>query len=394
MAFRGPLPLTETSPGVYETWWTIPEDIDLGIRRAMGVLVQEGVRRATTPAVGFMPLAAPAAAAPPPSGPLPPPAAPPLAVSIVPTPGAAPIPVVLMAPSGEPVALPTITPIPLPPPSAGGPYPGTALGGPVGVGAAIRTTPDDILILGVRNAKAGVTVAMTARLWTDAATWAGSILTITPPSDRSLNFYALPLSWGYLAAVSAMATTGAPVRGQVFATIRLARGLVSAFTTYALLAQDYLTSEQGPSGSPRGRVVSSLEGPGTLIKVVGSPPGAGQDWEVVVPTAARWRLMAVEASLTTSIAAGNRTPSLGFWTRQGVIIQMLGSQVLGPSATLDFQWLRGQPALVNAAGVVNQWLLPDLVLESGWGVLSKTAGLLGGDIWGLQNLFVEEVIED
>ncbi len=388
MAFLGPIPLTETSPGVYETWWTVPLDFPSGVYDVVGVLVVAGEQKAPTPPAVLIVLplpppptpAAPAAEVPP-VPPPPTPAAPAAEVPPVPTPPtpAAPVPA-----------------FPPPPRSPGGPFPGTALGGPVQVGGAIRVTPDDLLIIGVRNVQSGVQVVLSARLWTDAGDWSASSKTVTPPTDRSLTYYAMPLTWGYLVAAAAVALAAGtlPVRGQTLVSIRLARGSVASFTTTALLAQDYLTGQGGPAWPP-GQIVPGLSGMGFINEVVVNNPAVGAEWNMLFPTGARTRLITLQAQLTTNAVVGNRTPVLDVEGPGGDLYEVIAAFPTPANTTTRYTWWPGSDTARQAGGnKANEFFPPNLALEDQWAIVTTTIGKTGGDQWSGIFAWVEQWLND
>src|SRR5579864_6889529 len=72
------LPLVETSPGVYETWWQVTAELAPAVYNVVGCLTVAGQQKAATPAAVLIvqpPPPPPPSAAPP--GPTAPPAGPP-----------------------------------------------------------------------------------------------------------------------------------------------------------------------------------------------------------------------------------------------------------------------------------------------------------------------------
>ncbi len=394
MAFRGPLPLTETSPGVYETWWTIPEDIDLGIRRAMGVLVQQGVQRATTPAVGFMPLP-----------PVPPPSPPGVIPSPVTPPAPAPPPP--PAPAPAPPAVPVVTMAP-PSPTVFG---GEPVAEGVAVGAALLVTADDMLVLGVKSAGSNpvfplinsITVTLYARLWAPGGQMMTSALTITPPTDRSQNYYALPLGPGYLVSVAVVATGGTPRVGECFVTVRLARGVVTSFATHALLCAGYASQIQ-EVGWPAGRVRTSVERPGGIYLWKPTSPPNATDWLWTVPTGSIQRFLVIQATLQTDATLGTRPTGLKYTPISGTSSVLIPTGInQGPSTLLTYVWARdwqlNMGSLAPGAGGNNVVVfpLPDLpgigyTGQSRIGSVTTFQG--GGDNWSSMQFLIEEVLVD
>lgn len=309
------LPLTETSPGVYETWWSVPADLAAGVYNLVGCLTIGGAPKAVTPPAVLLvlgplppPPTAPAlgAAAPPPA----PGAAPPSP----PAPGAPPPPPPAPPPTEAP---PTITQVQLVPqapayPAAPGgdstlPQAPTWASTPTRAVPAgeLWVTPDDFLVLGVRNSLANVALTLSVRMWGADGQFTGGSVTVTPPSDRSLNYYTMPLAYGYICEVAVVASTGTPQRGRTLAQVLLARGPKTAFTTYAILCQDYITSFT-KVGWPPGQIIPGTSRPG-YTNFVQFATGAQ-----TIPTGARWILQWVQGGIITSGAAKNRWARLTY----------------------------------------------------------------------------------
>ncbi len=368
MATPPRLQLTETSPGYYEIRWTLPDDIDPGTYQVTGSEVVSGLQLAATPSAQLTVLSTGAPAlvpAPPPSPP--PPEAPP------------------------PAEGPT-------PPGPRGRVPGLDYGWRDPRLAAIEnqywTTPDDILILGVRNRVVGVSVTFTARVWDPDGHLAASAVTITPPSDGSVTYYSMPLAYGYLVAAAAVLSAGTVRLGQCLVSLRIGRPPLSNFLTYWYLGQDYLTAQKAVFWPP-GRVVDGGTFPGRVYTVIGSAPGAGSDFQFTVPANTRWLIRNVAANLTTSAVAANRTPDLQLTLSGGAPLRLAGTQVTPANTSQFYYWAPGLPV----AGVTNvnqsdQWIPPDLVLNAGTTIGPVTVNMQGGDSWGTPVLWVEEVIED
>ena len=278
-------------------------------------------------------------------------------------------------------------------------------------------TPDDSLVIGVRNAQAGVTLAAAARLWVPGsaggfdpnAPWpisspisgqflegyAGSANTITPSTDRSLGLTAIPLTQGYLVAAAVRATVGSPRHGQCLVSLYLQRGTGGAGTTYQLLGQDYVTAQTG-AGWPGGRIVSGSEGKGALYVITVAQPPAGADWTQTVPAFTRWRIKAVSATLTTSAVVATRFPQLEVLSAGGAAIYLPPApQSQAAGVANGWVWQTGLPVVGQTVGAFQfETLPPEIEIGDGGNIKVATAALQAGDQWSGIALYVEEWIND
>ncbi len=369
-----PLPhltLSQTSPGIYETRWTLPADIPPGAYELVAVETLHGTRLAATPPGVLIVLPA-----------------------VVP-PGRPPAP----PPPGPPRPAPT-------PPAAPGPPPAPALlpGHDFGwadprlttVQTPLWVTPDDTLIVGVRTSLAGQVLAVTARIWQPNGQPVQSQQLFRPTANRSVQTTSLRLNYGYMTAAQVVVTSAgqSPQRGQCFVSLRLAFGSVSNPLTQQLLGMDYITGQK-PVGWPGGRVLDTVEFPGWGFQFqIGVPP-AGADFNTSVPFATRWRVRGVSGRLVTSAVAGTRTVGLQTQGLFTMTIRVIGTLNQGPGATIDYMWIPGlNIATKTDATGVDDFIAPDLVINDGTLLGSKTVGLLAGDQWSNTLAWVEEILED
>lgn len=396
------VPLTETSPGVYETFWTVPADLPAGVYDVVGCLTVAGeAKAATPPAVLIVQTPPPVSTGPgQPPTPSPPAPTPPSGTPTTQAPVSPP-------PAGAPhVAPPNVVPVylvpqpPLYPPAPGGdanlpPAPSWSAAPTRSVPAGeLWVTPDDYLVLGVRNSLAGVGLTMAVRMWDPSGQFVGGTVTVHPPSDRSLNYYTMPLSYGYLCEVSVVASTGTPVRGQTLVQVLAARGPTTAFTTYGVLCQDYVTSYQAV-GYPASGVKDSTSRPGAS-NYFRSASGATS-----IPTAARWVLAWAQTYIQTTATVKTRWPFITYTPYQtsATNIDLPAFAGVGASKQGDFYWIRGlgSGAQDTTSGILvrTSTPLPDHLelypggnLQFGWDNLDG-----GNDSVQFWYFFYEEVLE-
>ena len=258
----------------------------------------------------------------------------------------------------------------------------------------VRITPDDFLVAAVRNAKAGVALQLGGRSWKEDGQPSEISQPIIPGTARALQYFSIPLHHGFLSSATITATAGSPNRGQTLASLYLVRPPATAFFARQLLAQDYVTSQYGPTW-PGGRHTLGVEGPGMLYSFSVTSPAAGADWTQTVPTGARWLLHGIYATLATSATAGSRNPLL--LVDDGT--NRLGAQdtalTQGVSLTNDWTWVPGTPTTGLFATPVNVVDLPfPMPMFAGWRIRTLTAALSATDQWSAIRLLVEEWLED
>jgi hypothetical protein len=182
-------------------------------------------------------------------------------------------------------------------------------------------------------------------------------------------------------------------RGQTYVRVSALQALDPAFVRRVLLS-DYVTADYFPSGSPQGRIISPLEGPGFLRTVTGSAPAAGQEFSITVPTNARWRIRHLRATLTTDATAVTRVAQLTVSPNDQLRATLVPS--VGQDASLTRAY-NLQPLTFNPGLSTSQiyWLgSEELVLSQGAVIRSATFNLKPGDTWSGALLYVEEWIEE
>lgn len=255
-------------------------------------------------------------------------------------------------------------------------------------------TPDDLLIIGVRNSLAGLTLGFNGRGWHADGGVAELNLQIIPGSARALQFFSLPLHYGYLTSAAVSVLAGAPNRGQTLVSMQIARPPAATFATKMFLGQDYVTGQSAVLW-PGGRTVGGAEGNGLPVSVSVAQPAAGVDWGQLVPTGARWLLRAIKATLATSATVGNRQPALLITDGLNNLVQDPSPLTQAASLTQTWNWVPGLPTMGVATLTVQQMALPfPIVLKAGWQVKVSTVNLSGTDQWSAVFLDVEEWIED
>ena len=364
------LPLTETSPGVYETWWSVPPDLPPGVYDLVGQLTIAGMPKAVTPPAVLIVLGPPA----PPAPPAPPSPPPPAAVP----PGAAAPPAAPPAPPPSPV-----------PPTAAGP-PGIPAGQAAPNGAS-WVTADDYLVLQVSSSLA-YTIRITYRLLTPDGQIAYGVQNVTTAGGYLDQVFTMPLGPGYLlsAQVTPLGTGADPAMGQVFGSLYVGRGPTAAILMTWLLCSGYIGNNES-IGWPAGRPMRSTEGQGLFNIYPVTTPAAGHDWSISVNQDARWRLVGIGGDLTTSAQAGNRAPVPQIILGTTTAMVVPSSLTQGPGTIIGWKWLPAYATIGQNAGSFNAASLPQPILLQGLSTVKcNTVAIQSSDQWSNVFVMVEE----
>jgi hypothetical protein len=255
-------------------------------------------------------------------------------------------------------------------------------------------TPDDLLVVGVRNSLAGLQLGLNGRLWHTDGSVAELNQVLIPGSARALQFFSLPLDFGFLTSLAVTALVGTPHRGQTLASLQLARPPAASFASKMFMAQDYITAQNGVAW-PGGKIAAGVDGQGIRSVFSVGSPAAGADWTQTVPAGARWLLHGIRAQLLSSATAGNRTPALQIDDGTNAGVNISPGVVQAASLTNTWSWTAGYPTIGTLVGTQNQITMPFPVpLLAGWRIRVITANLSGTDQWSAIFLDVEEWLED
>lgn len=217
--------------------------------------------------------------------------------------------------------------------------------------------------------------------------------TLTPATDRSLSTFVASLGEGWLLSCVVFASTGTPRRGQCYVAVDVIRGANVAGAALATLVQGYLSSQERRAW-PGTLLESMATGPGALRSVTGTDPAANVEISEVVPTNARWRLLAVVATLVTDANVANRDPALTLDDGATVIGRYPAGQNIAASLTTRVVWAAAGSRFTIAGDRTIVVPIPDVWLADGFRLKTVTTLLQATDNWGAPQLFIEELIED
>jgi hypothetical protein len=253
-------------------------------------------------------------------------------------------------------------------------------------------TDDQIRVTSYNAASAVILTARSRILGCDGAV-APSVDTHTPNTDRTARSTILRGMEGWLLGGQVFVSSGAPLIGQCFVVVELVQGEGAAAVALQTLAAGYVTAKQ-PLSWPGQPIAQSLDGGGAIRAIVGSVPGAGNNFSETVPTGARWELLSLEAALINSATVANRTVALTI--DDGAAIYFIDSPafVTTASQTSAYSFAQGESKLVAPVltGVMGN-LPGNNRLLAGHRIRSSVINLQAGDAFSAPNMLVREWIE-
>lgn len=201
---------------------------------------------------------------------------------------------------------------------------------------------------------------------------------------------------GFLLSVALRCNDTTFKRGSLFAVINLVRQINPNTTINLTLTKGGVTFFAPvcwpaiPPDFPQNK-------PGVIRQVVIGAPAAGVDFSTTVPNLARWRVIALRASLTTAVAVANREVILALGTAGSPVYNAIAVPLQAASLTYGYSWGAGVTTLLVIAGAttpnINTSIPVDLWLPNGSTVASVTQNLQAADQWSSVQLLVEECID-
>lgn len=203
------------------------------------------------------------------------------------------------------------------------------------------------------------------------------------------------LSEGYLLSVGVIALSAAQ-RGTTFVRAQIQRGKTATVNgpVFRTMFADYVTRNQSV-GWPDGRVLNTLEGPGSVFNQTNAQPGAGADWAFGFNALSRTRVISFNAQLLTSAVVANRIVRVQVKDGSGnIVYQGSPSAVIPASTTAQVTGLVGLNSAVTDPQTVNIALPPIILTGAGTTIGVSTTNLQAGDQWGQQNIYVEQWLDN
>jgi len=206
-----------------------------------------------------------------------------------------------------------------------------------------------------------------------------------------LQFFQFPVSECWILSIGLQITSTNPNDGWAFVQVVTSRGLpaLGISNSYGTIWEGYVVNGTavGWPGTPSQRVI---DGPGTIRFISGTTPGAGADINEVVPSNRRWVLLAFRASLTTSAAVANRTPTFLYMHGANILTQTPNSILQAASTTLSYNIGPIGIAAAPTAGDIILPLNPPILLKTVFTFRTSTTNLQAGDQWTAPSYVVQE----
>lgn len=267
-------------------------------------------------------------------------------------------------------------------------------------GGRVLVSPFQFLVTGEDNLRIegwsavdGATLSVAYRFADTKGKIIANTVHLALTGDRLVRELDVKLGEGYLVNMSIFMTGVSPLVGQVFTCIKLIRGFTGATIILGLLAQGYITHEQG-IGWPGSPLVTSLDTLPVPRLILGTEPAPGSEIAETVPTGARWQVVSVRFTLTTDATAANRTVRLRFNTSGTEAFRVPGGAVQTASLAVLYNFAVGVTRMTSSVGGVQNLPLPsDLWLNAASQVQTISENLQAGDDYTQPQLFVREQLE-
>ena len=253
--------------------------------------------------------------------------------------------------------------------------------------------PGDRLLFQVWNSIPGLRIDLSMRLLLPNGEVSPNYYQFMPTSDRVLNMWYIPLAEAFLISVTFRSGGASAPAGSCWVRCLLAHGGGGGLSLPQGLAAGYLATGCLLSW-PYPRFENPVEGPGRLRIITGTDPPPGWEINEVVPVGARWRLLALRATVVTSAVVSDRYTSLYFDDGATIWYNSAPLAVRTAGVNGDYDWGIGVAPRNGPPTGFFQDALPDgITLAAGWRFHTNTIGRDVGDDWGAPVYYVEEWVE-
>jgi hypothetical protein len=199
-------------------------------------------------------------------------------------------------------------------------------------------------------------------------------------SARGLQQFKLQLREGFLLnVVISQAAEGAnPI--YAYGMLGLMRGALSQANVFGVIAKGLITNSS-PLYWPFGPMQNPEDSAGQLTVLAVGNPAAGVDWSTLVPTSARWRVLAATATLTTGVTAGSREVQLVINPGVNDAYETTPTPVQTISLAWRYCWANFGYAPVNTLTAVSAHYDNTQILETNTTIGTVTANIQATDQW-------------
>lgn len=200
-------------------------------------------------------------------------------------------------------------------------------------------------------------------------------------SSRTTLRTRFPLIEGYLLSLTASLNSVSGNGGWTYAQCNLARAPFGLNQEYSNLLSGYLYGNVA-LGWPTATPQRPTDGPGATFLIVGSVPAPGADINELVPTNTRWRLISLRATLTTAVAAANRTVSLTADNAGNVYAESPSNFTQVASIVNTYNWFDSAPYVNAPFNLRTLAPLPSqMFLAAGHRIRTVTGAIQAADQW-------------
>lgn len=138
-------------------------------------------------------------------------------------------------------------------------------------------------------------------------------------------------------------------------------------------------------------LLANTDGPGLIRSITGATPGAGAEVSETVPAGARWSLLSIIWTLTTSATVANRFPDITIDDGAAVYFRV-GPTIAAPaSSTQIYNAFQGAGVVTRDGNTTVERSLPiGLMLATGHRIRSNTTAIQVGDQYSAVQYLVRE----
>ena len=259
-------------------------------------------------------------------------------------------------------------------------------------GESFFVSGDDRLQMGVYASVAGLTVRCSGCFLSADGEMVQYALDVSPTSDRVVTTVQQVFGEGFLLSCVVSLVAGTAKRGQCYVRARIQRGGGATLIPLAALVAGYVTAGYSPSW-PFGTRAEPLEGPGMIRDIIGTVPAAGGTFEEIVPVGARWRLLGMAATFTTSATVATRQVKFVVVGAAGYVWNFPAPSTQAASLTYLYTAYAGGIEYAVRANMVGLAFPATQPLIAGDAIRVEVTAMAGSDQWTAPELYVEEWID-
>lgn len=248
---------------------------------------------------------------------------------------------------------------------------------------------DDQLIVIVSTSRAlGISVQINARLLMPDGTIVPNTWKSIFPVGRSAQNAVVSLPECFILSFAAYTGSGQGVL-DTFVEVMILRGGAQGSFVNQVLCSGY-PQINNPLSWPSGVSTDNVNCVGNIRSITGTTPGAGGEISETVPLNAKWRIISIVLSLTSSATVGTRQPTLNFTDGTNIVAGAQNSLTQPASTTVGWTFADGLSLISSNSARATVPLMRQFFMMPGWKFQSATGGLQVGDQYAAPQYVVEE----